>query len=659
LNTFVVPVMCLLLAFSAAAAARAVDPAFLAMTDCPKQPGCPAIIFVDEIELNNESSRSHYSFHRVIKLFTQEGVERYADVETSAQVGGYTVRNLEGRTILPDRTSIPLKEENIFVKTLHRGKRWEKVKSAKFPGVVPGAIIEYSYDVLTEPNSILTEVTWFIQQRVPVLSSKFTLKPGSYKLGWKQAGLEKVVVSTESPFKNVTYLRAADVPAIPDEPFAPPDDALRARLYFDLPELQAAWLGFVAGSLAGESGKFIEGGPAVADKIKELVQPADPPLEKVRKIYRFVQEKIGSEEARAGQTGESAVKEAESVGDVLTRAYGSEWERTLLFLALVKQTGLEHALLLITGRNNTIFNPEVPDEDQLDSFAAAVKTGGGWTFYDPAARHCPFGMISAEKEGGVVNTVMIVPTKGAGAPKRGQIQYLTVSRPETFYYTAAAIPFSTAGKNILKREAAVKLTEDGTAEVTASQDGSGLVDLDHRERYELLDEQKRKAALLEDLQRLLPRAELASASFENITAFDKTATLYYELKLPGFATVVGDRIAVTPSLFGAFQRNPFTAESRRTAVHFAHTRRTQDRISIEIPAGYEVEELPAPVVVRDPPFSLAMSYSREGRNLILARRVEIDAATFPAGDYPRLRAFFEKLQEADKRAVVFRKGSPS
>ena len=43
------------------------------------------------------------------------------------------------------------------------------------------------------------------------------------------------------------------------------------ELRFDLPELQADWLGFVAGSLAGESGKLIEGGATLADKVKELV----------------------------------------------------------------------------------------------------------------------------------------------------------------------------------------------------------------------------------------------------------------------------------------------------------------------------------------------------------------------------------------------------
>lgn len=657
--TLLVPVVFLLPWSGELRAAREVDPGYLALTDCPKEPGCPAIILSEEIELNNESHLTRYSVHRMLKLFTQEGVDMYADVNTSEQVGGFPVRNLEGRTILPDRTGIPLKEEHIFVKTLRRGKRWEKVKSAKFPGVVPGAIIEYSYEVLSEVNTFFTEVTWFIQQRIPVLSSKFTLKPGKYMLGWKQAGLEKAEVSTATPFKNETRFLATDVPSIPDEPFAPPDDALRVRLYFGLPELQSAWLGFVAGSLAGQSGKFIEASPTVAAKTNELVQQTDPPLEKVRKIYRFVQEKIGSEEERTGQTGEAAVKDAENAGDLLARGYGSEWERTLLFLALIKQTGLEHALLLIVGRNNTIFNLDVPDKDQFDSFAAAVKTGSGWTFYDPAARYCPFGMISAEKEGGVLNSVMIVPTKGAGAERKALVQHLTLSRPETFSYSAAAVPFSSAGKNVLKREAVVKLAEDGTAEVTASQEGTGLVDLAHRERYEALDEEKRKTVLLEDLQHLLPGAELVSASFENIASFDKTAAIYYELKVPGLVTVVGDRIAVTPSIFGASQSNPFTATSRRTAVHFEHTRRTQDRISVGIPAGYELEEQPAPVVVRDPPFSLTMSYSMEGSNLVLMRRLEIGTAVSPAADYPRLKAFYAKVQEADRKLVVFKRGSPS
>src|SRR5262245_51826900 len=137
---------------SPARAAKGIDPSYLSLTDCPMMSGCPALILLDETEFSNEGSRTKYARKQLIKVFTQEGIDRFSDVEVKAQSGGWDVRNLEGRTILPDGSEIPLKQDNIRVKYLKVGKRRERVKSATFPGVVPGSIIEYSYDILTEQN---------------------------------------------------------------------------------------------------------------------------------------------------------------------------------------------------------------------------------------------------------------------------------------------------------------------------------------------------------------------------------------------------------------------------------------------------------------------------------------------------------------------------
>jgi hypothetical protein len=168
-----------LLILMAAGAARAraadrIDPAYLAMKDCPGQPGCAAIVLLDDQEFNHESNRSRYRVHRMIKVFTDEGVQRHSDVTAPSVIGGFDVRNLQGRTILPDGSEIKLSQDNVFVKTLRKGKRWERTKSAKFPGVQPGSIIEYSFDVLTEPNSYLTQLDWYVQSRLPVVEGRFT-----------------------------------------------------------------------------------------------------------------------------------------------------------------------------------------------------------------------------------------------------------------------------------------------------------------------------------------------------------------------------------------------------------------------------------------------------------------------------------------------------
>jgi glucan biosynthesis protein len=38
--------------------------------------------------------------------------------------------------------------------------------------------------------------------------------------------------------------------------------------------------------------------------------------------------------------------------------------------------------------------------------------------------------------------------------------------------------------------------------------------------------------------------------------------------------------------------------------------------------------------------------------VVFTRRLEIDAATWAAEEYPRLKAFFEKVQDADRQSLV-------
>ena len=646
-------VMCLVCPAGPAQAAPASAAAGHAdLEDCPDEPGCPAIILLDERELNNESGRTRYTAHRVIKFFTERGIDEYGQVDTSAVVGGYEVRNMEGRTIRPDGSEIKLKADDIHVKYLKRGKRREKVKSATFPGIVPGAIVDYSYDIVTPPNSYIVDMVWDLQQPLPIRESRFVLKPGKYELGWTQAGKEPVVVDHTTPFKGVNHLVARNVPSIPDEPYGPSAGALQSQVFFGIPTIQRIWLGVFAGRWARRTGIFTDDNDDVRKKVGEIVAEGDSPTVKVRKIYDFVQREIGAPESDEDPEGGGR---PESVDEVLARGHGSEFERSLLFEAMARAAGLETGMLLLVSRGSGTLDPKVANESQFDSYAVAVKTGAGWTFYDPAVRHCPFGMISAEKEGGEGSGILLHPDKNAGAVRKVVVQNLNMETVDTAPYAIIGIPFSKAARNVLKREARVTLDPDGTGHVEVSLEGTGQVELGHRRTFGPLTEEERVTTLTGEIERMIPAARLVSSDFENIDAFGREARIKYVIEIPGLAAVVADKLIISPSFLEATGRNPFTAERRRTAVEFPYAKRTQDRIMIEIPEGYAIPETPGPIVERDGPFVLTVSFAQTAGKLIMTRRLEIDAVVWPAEDYPRLKAFFEKLQQADRFAVTIQR----
>ena len=617
---------------------------------CPSEPGCSALILLDERELNNESGRTKYTSRRLIKFFTQEGIERYGQIETRAVIGGNDVRNMKGRTILPDGSEVRLTLDDIHLKWLKVGKRRIKVKSATFPGIVPGAIVEYSYDFLTEPNSYLTDTQWDIQQHLPILESRFILKQGKYDMGWSQGGSEPVKVEHASPFKNVNNFVARNVPSIPDEPFGPADGTLQARIQFGLPEVAKVWVGSLAGRYAGFLSTYLEG-EGIEAKAKELVGAETSPTIKLRRIYDFLQEKIGAPAA----DDEEEEKPTKNAGEDLARGHGNEFERTMLFMALAKAAGIETGLLLIASRGNGKLRLDFNDDSQFDAYAVAAKTGQGWTFYDPAIRHLTFGMISPEKEGAPENAIMVQPNKDAGKLKSAVVQNLRYSYYVPGPYAVVGIPFSAAAKNVLKRETRVTIGDDGTGTVEVVRQGSGHVDLEHRRAYELLTEEERREALAERVREEMPSAELVSSEFADLDAFGKEARVKYTMSVPKLATIVGNRMIINPAVLQWSTANPFTAETRRTAVEFPYAYRNQDKVVIVVPEGYEAGELPGPVAVRDEPFVLTVSYAQAADQIVMTRRLDVNATVWPVEEYARLKAFSEKVHENNRLAITLTK----
>jgi len=623
---------------------------FISLTDCPGEPGCPALILLDETTLDNTFDHAHLSRRRVVKLFTQAGVDGFADLDFRQSGDAWTVPTLTGRTLLPDGTSIAIGKENIMLKTERLpGYVRNRRTSVKVPGVVPGTIIDCSWTEVSAVVGNVSELTWPVQHEIPVMKSVLIIRQGEMGYTGLPAGLQqfKIAASTGT---GIGRYEVAAVPSLPREPLSPPFELLRFRVEFFQPERAKDWLGELAGVLAGQANFFMEKSPGVAAAVSRLVQPADPPQTRMEKIYRYVQEKIGTEEQRAEAAAERKEGSVVNADEVLARGYGDSRQRTLLFLAMAKAAGLEVSLLAVATRDNAILDVRLPDVSQFDDYAAAVKVGEGWAYFDPGCRHCPISRVAPEKEGVVANALLIVPRKGAGRGRNVQIGRMLYAATEVEPYKLVSIPMTPAARHVLSREARLRVAEDHGLEVDVSETGTGLADLDIRRRFESLGEDERRAAVREALPGEM--AELASWSLDGLDAFDHPAVLRYKYAIPEFLTVLPDRMILTPSLFEAARPIPFGAETRQAPVVFPHARKTQDRIIVKLPDGYAAPVLPERLEIRDGPFHLVTFFSRELDTIVFTRILEIDAIVWPADGYARLREFFMKVQEADRQELV-------
>jgi len=115
------------------------------------------------------------------------------------------------------------------------------------------------------------------------------------------------------------------------------------------------------------------------EAVRQIVAPEDSPEIKLQKIYArtqqirnltFERDKNEQEQRR------EKLKDINSVEDVWKRGYGSGYEITWLFLALVRAAGLDASPVMVSTRNEYFFNPQLMNAFQLNTNVVLVKLGG-------------------------------------------------------------------------------------------------------------------------------------------------------------------------------------------------------------------------------------------------------------------------------------------
>ncbi len=112
-------------------------------------------------------------------------------------------------------------------------------------------------------------------------------------------------------------------------------------------------------------------------------------------------------------------------------------------------------------------------------------------------------------------------------------------------------------------------------------------------------------------------------------------------------------------MFGeGYKENPFKSAERFYPVEMPYTFDETYYATIEIPAGYELEEMPK---------SIKVKFNEEGEgyfeymitrseNMISMRsRIKMQRATFQPEEYEILREFFNMIVSKQKEQIVFKK----
>lgn len=630
----------LLVALAAAPASGADD--FAPITDAeralkavPGDPSAPAVVLFERGRMKLlEWPRDMFSLLEIevrVKILDERGVEMFGEVEIEhsrfLRLSGF-----KGRTVLPDGRELKVDEDSIFVEPASRSRKIYLTK-ATFPGIEPGAILDYRYALRWD--NFLTFEPWLFANRVPTLHSEiaYIVPPNLGAKPWGRMVEGAPLETTTERLSTGTQIKvtADNVPAIPDEPWSFPFEDLSSRFLLMPTEVLAggskvplldSWENVCALAHEGYRGMRRNDG-AARRQAKQLIAGATGPRARAEAIYRFVRDEIqpaGYLTVFVGDEGH--------LDRVLKERRGSPAEQALLLEAMLDAAGLEPKLVWAADRHDGRVDLTVANPYWFERVLVMIEPGGERVFLDPLDRNLGFGQLVPGFEG--MPALIYDPEK----PR------------------VIELPADPGSANARRAEVTLAIDAEGRVE------GSGTITLsghhawlDRALRGDEEPAERWQKALEEDY----PGYDVTGVEVDDARD-DPEVRVAWKLALRD-EEVLGDEVTLTPSrpIGPQGPRFALPPEQRRTPVQLPFADLEEVALTVTWPEGWAVDSAPETVDKRNPAGTAEqrVAIDEPARTLHYQRRVELLHTEFGVGGpYTLLREAAAAAEKADAQPLV-------
>ncbi|HYP27574.1 MAG TPA: DUF3857 and transglutaminase domain-containing protein [Blastocatellia bacterium] len=621
---------------------RPVTPEDLKMTAADiGDPESEAVMLFREGELDDSSPEgTSLRVYIRIKVFNERG-RRYADVQLPYRVELGRITEVRARTIRPDGTPVDVQGKDIFDKLLVKtGHGAWRAKVFSMPAVEQGAIIEYRYRQIYPKG--------FRYFALDIQSDLFTKElyyriqpPLTTALDVRWVTFNAQDPKRFAPVLNDTYdIKAENIPPFRRESLMPPEQSVKIwgwLYYSDEAETDPVkyWREY-AKRAHDRSNNETYPSRAIRRVVESITISTEGAREKIARIYDYIQNEIQNVGVRTeedGDDGGAKPKRNNTADETIRRRYGTPREINRLFVAMLRAAGLDARVAELTTRDESFFHHSFPDAFQFNSEVAAVLgRDGSVQFYDPGTAYCPMGLLSWEKEA--------VPALIYG------------KRDSRFVETS----ITRASDNNYSRNMAITLSADGgvAAKVETRTTGQRALEFRNEMSAATTDEQRKRIGA--DVRRLLPGAAVdeESVSISGLVTATAPLTSSYSYSLPQFAQRTEKRLFLRPALLSHPDESLLVSPRRSNSIYFRYPWSEDERMVIDVPEGYTVEQLPAPVDIDIGAARYRARFALDGRRVVYERHLNVNAITLSVDQYATAKAFFDRVHQADRAVISFK-----
>ncbi|KAA2220547.1 DUF3857 domain-containing protein [Chryseobacterium sediminis] len=572
----------------------------------------------------------HKRYYYRVKIYDKDKAEDWLNLEIPIYNVG-TNRESLGKFKaftynLENGNTVPLKVEK---SSQYKSKENKYVTLTKFafPSVKNGSILEYQYEIVSPFRFMIPEV--LIESDTPSLNTEYVLDTPinmAYNVNYT-GGISPKYKEVEernlygSQYKTFRFAYE-NLKGFKTEKFVRNDRNFRTKISAELNSTNFGELKLYSSSWDQIGKRLYEsddfGGELKRTKLAKENMPAGvsemkSDFEKANAIFSYVQKTFTWNKDKGVYT-EDGIKK------LLETKVGNAAEINLFLVMMLREAGLKADPLVISTVENGLINLVSPNISNMNFVLAAINIDKQLHIYDATSKQSSLDEIPLKNW----NQFGILVTK----EKTLQIQMSNIKSSNTFLTVNG------------------KINDDGSISGTYSDRDTGAYAMyvkdsydDNAEKYKKQYKENFSMDFTDIDSKVLENGDFESSmKFSSMNLIDR----------------VGKKMIINPMLFLNKSSNEFDqTEVRQYPIDFGSPITKVKKITLEIPEGYVIEEMPKEkrIVTEDKEIAYTYSVEQKGNKLEVTATTKISSSDYPKEYYPAFKQIWGVASKFENQVI--------
>lgn len=611
-------------------------------------PNAEAIILGDYGTINiGADYRLVFKRHIRVKVLKKGGLDQASiKVPFYSHKGIYTCSNIKAQSYTMEEGKVvqsKIKKQEVF--TEKKDDYWS-FKSFAVPNVQVGSVFEYSYTLTTKHITFLED--WVFHNEMPTLYSGFTILglPGNLDFTYLIEG-QKLIGKYQYKQGPISHWSLKNLPPLENEPMLANPMNYANKIRFQLKgytvqssgsdsyqgtntqttykKLMSDWPQIVKKQLWGDTDftyPFTHK-KHYADDVAQVISGISDKKKQMIAVYNHCRDYFNWDGYH-----HIYFKDNEDRKIVGGMELGSG-PINLYLTAMLREAGLEAHPVLISTRSHGKVHQEVTFLKQFNHVIVYVEIDKKGYFMDASMKSSPYNILPVKS----MNEVGFMVMKKEGV-------WVKVPASRT---------------NMIVSQYRIDLTDVETPKYETSMQYKGVYQVYERNMLAKMGEEEYVKSKFPETKL---GATLDSSEVRRRDQKDKPLVVTGYLSMPmEDADEDADILYIPLFLEDAVLKTPFQNEKRYYPVEYPYTRSYVTTVSIEIPEGYKVDELPENKQVKLPNGMGLFDYkvTVEDQTVNVSTTVNIKKGKIKPNYYPELREFYTQIIGKFKETLVLKK----